>query len=962
MFQFQLSSLLLSVAALHTHHPRRAVVLGVYAWRSSTICITSFTRRPSHALRRYCAAGGADADLKMPLRTATKQIPKKAARRKLIMPTTTTNTKSCTSAMPMSMSQELSPEAPRGGSDGCSDSDDDSDSDLDLDFDLSTTSYMFKTKAPAAAAPKKKTTASTDASTTKTVTKKKGTRKKPPSRWNKKQGAKRALEMPTPAAVEGGQEKDGKDDDEHSTSMSAATTADCLSSSPDGEAIATATTPTVVKPKKGHANGNTHFHCYLLQSMDPKHKNKTYIGYTTQPHRRIRQHNGILKGSGANKTKRSGRPWDFVIVIYGFVDARTALQFEWAWQHPGQAKSVREVTENDDEARKMGRRYHVAGKLDILCLLLTQVDQFKDLPLHLYFPKDENRQLFWNAMKKQKDAEFTELPSQMTCDARQVEEMPYYLELEHNKSKSATAHGGDSEKTTTNEDTDQASSSPEQAQGSWMSWFKALCDHQQGHPDDSPPVDDSDLGVWVKIQREQYRLFQAGKESDILNEDRIDALEALGFSWEATIIDGAPEVRPLSSQSSNRASASSQENVSTTNKRSDTLFESTSDLENEVPPGLDAASAVIDQVGGNDDDSVSGNDDEDSVINFHHGFDDEESLFSSSSRLQHDEDEHEDEYDDLSDNQNNNHSELSQKLCPSLRNADDGANDLLLSDVDSVATSILGTPERANSNGKGGQVLVGRIDLFHTEPMNTNDTLMLSPVDDSYNKSTTNDRKDDVSEAAGSECMLLSPAVAPLAERILGASTKCMNHPSQSIQQSEKCSADDDDVSESASSSDDCMFMSPPAAQPLPQSSLFTANARSSRHLQDDNKKGKVLFSDTDDSDDDASFTRMIMSPGPVPRSVTMSPDNSGDGEGDGWQEDEVNNASSEQGNNNNARSDDDSQVAAAAAMSPTGSARYDVVDLCESTIAKKAPQSAMQQQRKQQVKDMSLIDLCDSD
>ena len=32
------------------------------------------------------------------------------------------------------------------------------------------------------------------------------------------------------------------------------------------------------------------FHCYLLQSQDPKHKRSTYIGFTVDPGRRIRQH------------------------------------------------------------------------------------------------------------------------------------------------------------------------------------------------------------------------------------------------------------------------------------------------------------------------------------------------------------------------------------------------------------------------------------------------------------------------------------------------------------------------------------------------------------------------------------------------------------------------------------------------------------------------------------------------
>ncbi|KAL0419218.1 UNVERIFIED_CONTAM: Structure-specific endonuclease subunit SLX1 [Sesamum radiatum] len=85
--------------------------------------------------------------------------------------------------------------------------------------------------------------------------------------------------------------------------------------------------------------GEGFFACYLLTSLSPRFKGQTYIGFTVNPRRRIRQHNGEI-GSGAWRTKRK-RPWEMVLCIYGFPTNVAALQFEWAWQHPVRSLAVR---------------------------------------------------------------------------------------------------------------------------------------------------------------------------------------------------------------------------------------------------------------------------------------------------------------------------------------------------------------------------------------------------------------------------------------------------------------------------------------------------------------------------------------------------------------------------------------------------------------------------------------------
>lgn len=78
---------------------------------------------------------------------------------------------------------------------------------------------------------------------------------------------------------------------------------------------------------------------YLLRS---RHGEKYYWGYTVDPQRRLRQHNGALVG-GAKRTAKS-RPWEMVLIVHSFRprDAETcARRLEWFMQHPSRARPGR---------------------------------------------------------------------------------------------------------------------------------------------------------------------------------------------------------------------------------------------------------------------------------------------------------------------------------------------------------------------------------------------------------------------------------------------------------------------------------------------------------------------------------------------------------------------------------------------------------------------------------------------
>lgn len=139
--------------------------------------------------------------------------------------------------------------------------------------------------------------------------------------------------------------------------------------------------------------------CYLLLSESAEvPKGKSYIGFTVDPCRRIRQHNGELSRGGAKKTK-SGRPWRIFCIVHGFRTQVQGLQFEWAWQHPLLCKTVRSQVMAANiggcklSSRGRQRECRVDSNLRVLEAMLSS-PTWSRMPLRVTFFNEEHRSKF----------------------------------------------------------------------------------------------------------------------------------------------------------------------------------------------------------------------------------------------------------------------------------------------------------------------------------------------------------------------------------------------------------------------------------------------------------------------------------------------------------------------------------------------------------------------------------------
>ncbi|XP_059659859.1 uncharacterized protein LOC132306486 [Cornus florida] len=156
------------------------------------------------------------------------------------------------------------------------------------------------------------------------------------------------------------------------------------------------------------------FACYLLTSLSPRHKGHTYIGFTVNPRRRIRQHNGEIScGAWRTKTKR---PWEMVLCIYGFPTNVSALQFEWAWQHPHESVAVRKA------AVTFKTLSGIANKIKLAYTMLT-LPSWQSLNLKVNF---------FSTKYMKHSAGCPSLPDHMKVQFGSMDDLPCYSGSDYN--------------------------------------------------------------------------------------------------------------------------------------------------------------------------------------------------------------------------------------------------------------------------------------------------------------------------------------------------------------------------------------------------------------------------------------------------------------------------------------------------------------------------------------------------
>lgn len=74
-----------------------------------------------------------------------------------------------------------------------------------------------------------------------------------------------------------------------------------------------------------------------------------------------------------------------VLLVHGFPNSRSALYFEWCWQHPQEAKGLREEL---PKLKHVGNQHHLKAKINVMKLMIT-LPLWNKFPLTIYWLTDK---------------------------------------------------------------------------------------------------------------------------------------------------------------------------------------------------------------------------------------------------------------------------------------------------------------------------------------------------------------------------------------------------------------------------------------------------------------------------------------------------------------------------------------------------------------------------------------------
>jgi predicted GIY-YIG superfamily endonuclease len=83
---------------------------------------------------------------------------------------------------------------------------------------------------------------------------------------------------------------------------------------------------------------------YILFCRDPTSRVRSYVGITNNLRRRLKQHRGELSGGAKYTTglREKGCQWVLGATAHGFVSHAEVLKVEWALQHHGKSKHLKQ--------------------------------------------------------------------------------------------------------------------------------------------------------------------------------------------------------------------------------------------------------------------------------------------------------------------------------------------------------------------------------------------------------------------------------------------------------------------------------------------------------------------------------------------------------------------------------------------------------------------------------------------